>query len=579
MKTEEKESGTRPRFLDGGLRFGCTQCGQCCTGAHGIIRVDADEIRALSDSLGMGAQDFKARYLYRIPNGFSIRERENGDCMFLRDGRCSVYGLRPRQCRTYPFWFENVRSEPAWERAAADCPGIGQGRLYTREEVLEIVRSSRALRGAPDLQPRRGGGVTIELSKFGRKLSAQSGINELMHDLGSAMAGRTRMLMMGGGNPARIPAVEKLWRERMRALLEHGDVFDRMLVHYDTPRGHPAFVRSLVDLLNGRFGWNLGEENVAVTNGSQNAFFFLLNALAGDSDEGRRKRILFPLMPEYIGYADQGISSDMFAANRPRIEILGRHEFKYHIDFETLSVGDDVAAICASRPTNPTGNVLTDDEVCRLAELARRHGIPLILDNAYGRPFPDIIFTDAEPFWDGNTVLVFSLSKLGLPGTRTGIVVGPPEIASAVASINAVVSLSTGSVGQGLAAELLAGGELLRISSDIINPFYRRKSLAAQQAFRESFGEDVDYLMHRNEGAFFLWFWFRGLPIPSEELYRRLKARGVLVVPGSYFFFGLPEEWAHRHECIRVTYSQPDEVVREGARIIAEEVRKACAGG
>jgi valine--pyruvate aminotransferase len=417
-----------------------------------------------------------------------------------------------------------------------------------------------------------------ELSSFGRKLAARSGINDLMHDLGAAMAGRTRMVMMGGGNPARIPAVEAVWRERMRALMDRDDAFDRMLAHYDTPRGRPSFVHALVAFLNGRFGWGIGEENIAVTNGSQNAFFFLLNALAGEGEDGRRRRVLFPLMPEYIGYADQGIVDGLFAAHRPRIEILGPHAFKYRIDFDALRVGDDIAAICASRPTNPTGNVLTDDEVRRLADLARRHGIPLILDNAYGRPFPDIIFTDAEPYWDGNTVLVFSLSKLGLPGVRTGIVVGPEPIVSAVASINAVVSLATGNVGQGIAEDLLAGGELLRMSTEVINPFYLRKSLAAQEAFRESLGEDVDYLMHRNEGAFFLWLWFRGLPIPGEELYRRLKARGVLVVPGSYFFFGLPDDGDHRHECIRVTYSQPDDVVREGARIIAEEVRRAWRG-
>ena len=78
----------------------------------------------------------------------------------------------------------------------------------------------------------------------------------------------------------------------------------------------------------------------------------------------------------------------------------------------------------------------------------------------------------------------------------------------------------------------------------------------------------------------FLWLWFEGLPITSKELYQRLKGRGILVVPSEYFFFGLPEgtDWPHIRECIRVSYTMPEEVVEEGIRIIADEVRKAYEG-
>jgi hypothetical protein len=148
------EGRGRECFFEDGLRFGCTQCGQCCTGAHGIIRVEEDEVRALAASLGLTVAVFTRRFLYRIRGGYSIRERRNGNCMFLRDGRCTVYALRPVQCRTYPFWFENVRSERAWARTATECPGIGEGRRYGKEEVLGIVRASRGLAGAPDAPAR-----------------------------------------------------------------------------------------------------------------------------------------------------------------------------------------------------------------------------------------------------------------------------------------------------------------------------------------------------------------------------------------------------------------------------------------
>ncbi len=81
--------------------------------------------------------------------------------------------------------------------------------------------------------------------------------------------------------------------------------------------------------------------------------------------------------------------------------------------------------------------------------------------------------------------------------------------------------------------------------------------------------------VHKPEGAFFLWLWFEGLPISSQQLYERLKQRGVLVVPGHYFFPGLGDPWRHREECVRMNYAPDDDAVRRGIRLIAEEVR-AC---
>ena len=97
--------------------------------------------------------------------------------------------------------------------------------------------------------------------------------------------------------------------------------------------------------------------------------------------------------------------------------------------------------------------------------------------------------------------------------------------------------------------------------------------------FRDAMGEDsCRWYIHKPEGAMFLWLWFPDLPVSSLELYQRLKARGVLVVSGHYFFPGLPEDgWRHRHECLRVTYSQDDARVAEGLRIIAEEVKAVWA--
>jgi valine--pyruvate aminotransferase len=112
----------------------------------------------------------------------------------------------------------------------------------------------------------------------------------------------------------------------------------------------------------------------------------------------------------------------------------------------------------------------------------------------------------------------------------------------------------------------------------VVRPFYLEKNRLARQAAEEAFGDDIEWRMHRSEGALFLWLWFPGLPITSMELYERLKKREVLVIPGHYFFFGHEDAaWRHRHECIRVSYAMDEAVVRDGLKIIADEVRR-CSG-
>jgi len=372
-----------------------------------------------------------------------------------------------------------------------------------------------------------------------------------------------------------------VWRGRMRELLEAGDEFDRMLANYDGPQGSPAFLEAMADLLNREHGWDVKPENLAVTNGGQTAFFFLFNMLAGECAGGTPKRILLPLAPEYIGYANQGMGEHLFDTRRPKIEQIDAHTFKYHVDFDKLDVGDDIAAICVSRPTNPSGNVLTDGEIARLREIAAAKGIPLIIDNAYGTPFPNAIFQDVNPVWDEGIILTLSLSKLGLPGTRTGIVVAHPDVIHALSVMNAVVGLANNNIGQALVRPLLENGEILRLSREVIRPFYEQRSLRAIGQVRESFDDALPYGIHASEGAFFLWLWFRDLPVSTRVLYERLKARSVLVVPGEYFFFGLADgdEWAHRHECIRMTFTQPEQVVREGIGIIADEVARLYRSG
>jgi valine--pyruvate aminotransferase len=413
-------------------------------------------------------------------------------------------------------------------------------------------------------------------SEFGERFTRPTGARQLMDDLGDALSGDRPVCMLGGGNPAHIPELEELFSNELRKVLESESDYRRMLANYPSPAGEERFRTSLAELFSREYGWQVSAKNIALTSGSQAGFFLLFNLLAGPQSDGSFRRILLPVTPEYIGYQDVGIRPGMVTAMKPTIEEFGDQTFKYRLDVDNLKIADDVGALCVSRPTNPTGNVLSDAEIDSLVVAAAERDVPLIIDNAYGLPFPNIVFTDVKPIWNDNIIMCMSMSKLGLPGLRTGVVVASEDTIDALASMNSVLSLAVPSVGAVLLNELVTSGRILEISQNIIQPYYQRKVNAALEWVHEYFA-GTDYRVHRPEGALFLWLWFPDLPISSDELYRRLKARDVLVLSGHHFFPGLEEEWQHRDECIRVTYSQDSESVRKGISIIAEEVRRAFA--
>ena len=128
-----------PWFGDG-LRFECTRCGACCTGAAGFVWVDVAEIERLAARLKMSLDTFGRKYLRQVEDRISLVEKPNNDCVFWERGKgCTVYEDRPIQCRTWPFWGENIATREDWVRVEGVCPGSGEGRLYTLGEILEAA--------------------------------------------------------------------------------------------------------------------------------------------------------------------------------------------------------------------------------------------------------------------------------------------------------------------------------------------------------------------------------------------------------------------------------------------------------
>lgn len=129
---------TNDVWFKDGLRFSCTQCGTCCTGEPGYVWVDDDELMEISEGLGESLAEVERKYVKRVGRDRSLKEQENGACVFFETGvGCTIYGYRPAQCRTWPFWKSNIRTSETWKQTAAACPGCDQGRLYTIEQILD----------------------------------------------------------------------------------------------------------------------------------------------------------------------------------------------------------------------------------------------------------------------------------------------------------------------------------------------------------------------------------------------------------------------------------------------------------
>ncbi len=415
----------------------------------------------------------------------------------------------------------------------------------------------------------------MKLSHYGNRYSGQSGIVTLMDDLGSALRDNPDMLMMGGGSPARIPEVEKLYQQALQQIASDAALSQSLLGRYQGPKGDLAVRQLLAQQLAEDHGWPLTADHIALTNGGQSAFAIIANMLAGDSDSGHRT-IHFPLVPEYIGYADACIENGSFSASQPAIHLLPDGLFKYTLDPD-LVIAANAAALCVSRPTNPSGNVLSDAELQWLDAAACKQGIPLIIDAAYGLPFPALHYTnETNPYWTDNVILLLSLSKVGLPGVRSGFMIAAPEFVEAFSRANTILNLAVGNLGPALASILLPGRQLQRLASEVLQPWYKAKAATALQLLRTAL-QGVPCHIHQPQGAFFLWLWLPGLPVSTLQLYEELKRAGLLVIPGDSSFFGLSSPWQHSHECIRLSYAVSDQCLQQGSAILGQVLRRIFA--
>ena len=131
-------------WYSAGLAFRCTRCGNCCTGAPGVVWVTDEELAALAEFKGEDVAQFEGVYTRMVGPRRSLRERANGDCVFWdRTAGCTVYPVRPRQCQSWPFWQSTVATPQDWEETRGRCPGAGQGDLISVEEITQRINLIR----------------------------------------------------------------------------------------------------------------------------------------------------------------------------------------------------------------------------------------------------------------------------------------------------------------------------------------------------------------------------------------------------------------------------------------------------
>ena len=402
-----------------------------------------------------------------------------------------------------------------------------------------------------------------------QRFSTDTAITRLMEDLNRGVQSDD-LIMLGGGNPAIIGEIQ----QALAALLEQAQTSGSLLhavSHYDGPLGNDRFREVVADYLVGQ-GWQVSSDHIAITNGSQSAFFALINLLAGSGSGRGKGRVVLPMVPEYVGYGDLALEPGLFRGHLPLINRHQDHSFSYHPDLDTLPLTGDDALICLSRPTNPTGHLFSDRDLEQLRQRAASHDLPLLLDLAYGQPFPAIQFAPSHYQWRTGEIACLSLSKLGLPGVRTGIVVADPAVVRLLGNFAGVTGLAPGSLGPTLATPLFADGSIERWCSQLIGPYYHQHHLRMRQWLVEAV-DDPRFAIHQGQGTFFLWLWFEDMGFDSDTLYRELLAGGVLAVPGHHFCPGLDHPWPHAQQCLRLSVAQDLPQLEQAASRIGKVVR------
>jgi valine--pyruvate aminotransferase len=423
--------------------------------------------------------------------------------------------------------------------------------------------------------------MNLTLSRFGIEMSRQTGVRAIMKDIVETLQTDRihNFINLSAGNPVILPEMQQLWRDCTAELLESSE-YDEVVCRYGSSQGYGPLVEIIVEDFNRRYGLNLSNRNILITPGSQAIFFYAANAFGGYAANGALRQIVLPLSPEYTGYGSISLVPEAVVTYKPIIEMdAAAHRFKYRPNFSLLEISQDTGCVLFSRPSNPSGNVLNDDEVQKITVLAAPHNIPIFIDSAYGPPFPALNFRQMAPVFGDNIVHCLSLSKAGLPGERLGIAIGDEAVIQVLESFQNNLCIHSSRYGQALASRAIASGALADIATQVIRPYYQGKFTLVEAVLDRVMPKELPWFLHRGEGAIFAWLWLQDLPITDSEFCQHLKRVGVIVVPGNSFFPGLREDWSHRQQCFRISLTASNQEIELSLQLLAEVAEQVYQQG
>ncbi len=421
--------------------------------------------------------------------------------------------------------------------------------------------------------------MQLSLTQTGEQMSALTGVRAIMKDIIETLRsgeGKT-FINLSAGNPLILPEIEQLWRDCTQELLDSSE-YGEVVCRYGSSQGYQPLVEAIASDFNQRYGLELTDRNILITPGSQALYFLAANAFGGRTAGGQLKNIVLPLSPDYTGYGGISLVPEALVAYRPQIDIVGPHRFKYRPDFSQLEINENTGMVLFSRPCNPTGNVVSREDVQKLADLAAPFDCPVFVDSAYAPPFPALNFTEMEPLFGDNLVHCISLSKAGLPGERLGVVIGSPQVIQTLEAFQTNFCIHSSRYGQAIAARAIQSGQLAALSESVIRPHYRERFDVVEASLDAAMPDDRPWYLHKGEGAIFAWLWLDELPMSDWEFYQELKKVGVIVVPGSSFFPGLKGDWEHTKRCVRISLTATKAELEDAMGKIGEVVQEIYAG-
>lgn len=414
--------------------------------------------------------------------------------------------------------------------------------------------------------------TALRLSHVGDKMASHSGLRSIMEDISTSIAANGRTWFnLGIGNPAAIPQVTETWQRLTSQAV--AETFGTVSCSYGGSRGLPRLIEAIVGYFRLRYGWDIGPEHVVVGPGSQ-MLCFGAAALFTGAGSHRGDRLLLPLTPDYTGYQAMSLTQDSTVGVDPVIVPAGPRSFRYDIDLPSVRRQTDVGLMLLSNPSNPAGRSYPTGELEQLVDIAGAHGAPMLVDNAYGAPFPAITERDVAPVQHPLLINSFSVSKAGLPGERLGFAIGDPRYMTPMVSFLTNSVLHASQLVQATLARALESDALDALVATAIRPFYadRRKLVAA--LLDEYLPEDVAWRVHESDGGMFFWIWVDEEWFDDLRFYRLLRDRGVFVAPGRHFFTDEHGSGGHATRCFRVSITPDPETLEVGVVRIGRTLRE-----